>query len=132
MREMSEPRQLALIQERNSCVDKGESGQSLSCTSTAGVRALSLLQAARADRTAGCPFGVRQEQTWSSSSAPPCQGVLSVLCFSFGCWLGLTIPAPVTSLKLRQGVDPSTTSFCFAGDHNGTLRAGSIFSFPSE
>lgn len=47
---MSEPKQLALIWERDSCFNKAESGQSLSCTSITEVGALLLLQAALAEQ----------------------------------------------------------------------------------
>lgn len=65
----------------------------------------------------------------SVSSAALCHSVLSVSAFPE---LGPAIPTPGTSLKLRQGAHPNTTSTCFAGDQGSTSRAGSIFSFPSE
>lgn len=72
------------------------------------------------------------ESTRCVGSAPLCQGAYSALWFSFDCWLGPTIPTPGTALKLRQGVYPSTTTFCFTGDQDSTLIAGSVFCFSSE
>lgn len=131
MRAVSELTQLAVIGERNSCFHKAESGQSLSCTSTTGVQALLVLQAALDEQlSVNLESGRSKYEVLSAQFSVPEHS--PVLWFSFECWLGLPIPAPVTSLKLRQGADPNTTRFGFAGDHENTLRAGSIFSFPPE
>lgn len=85
MREMSEPKQLAVIRERNSCFDKGESGQSLSCTSTTGARALLLLQAALAEQlSVPLESGRREHDVHQLSSSVPGCSLCSGFPFSVG------------------------------------------------
>lgn len=75
-----------------------------------------------------------EERMMYPSSAILCQGACPALCFSFICPLGPAIPSPGTALRLRQGVYPNTSSFCFTGDQGlaSTWTAGSVLRFSSE